>query len=331
VRDILVCRTPALGGELYRCEACGEVHAVYHSCRNRHCPRCQTFHAEEWLCRQRELLLETDYLLATCTLPEELRDLAYSHQRVVYSALMQAAAGAVLDLVAEPRFAGGRTAVLAVLHTWTRALLFHPHVHLLLAEGGLDGEVWRFPRRKRFPLPSYAISYRFRKHLCDALVATGLVTGRESIFHRKWVAHVAKVGSGEQALLYLSRYVFRTAISEERIDTFDGESVTFHWTESATGERREATLEAESFLLRFLKHVLPRGFTRVRYYGLWAPTCREALDTARDILAHHHAALGHERRERVEPTPKPGWPRCPSCGAVYGRPLCRLPRQREPP
>jgi len=329
--DIVACRTPALGGELYHCDRCGTLHAVSHSCRNRHCPRCQASHGEQWFQRQRDLLLPTPYLLATCTLPDELRRLAASHHRLVYAAIMQAAGAAALDVVARPAYAGGRTTVLAVLHTWTRSLTYHPHVHLLLAEGGLDGEVWRFPKRKRFPVPSYALGYRFRERLCDELVAERLVSGREAVFHRRFVSHVARVGSGEQALSYLSRYVFRTAITEHRLERLDGQGVTFNWTESASGQRRRMTLPADEFLLRFLQHVLPKGLTRVRYYGLWAPSCRAKLERARAILEHHNAALAREAPAKVDRQPEPAWPRCPLCGAALGRPLARLPRLRGPP
>lgn len=338
IRDILNCRTPSLGGQLFRCPECNEVRAVYFSCRNRHCPQCQVSHADEWLERQRALLLPTSYLLVTCTLPNELRDLARSHQRVVYSILMRSAAQALQDVVADPRFIGGRTAILAVLHTWTRALLFHPHVHMLVPAGGLvqDGDelVWRMPRKKAFPVPSFAIAHRFRERLHDALVDAGLVSGSETVFRRRWVANVIKVGSGEKALLYLSRYVFRTAIADERIDDFDGDHVTFHWRESATGILRFQTLDVDSFITRFLAHVLPRGFTRVRYYGLWAPVSRKALNAAHEIIEAYNLAIGRKPLELPKPRVRflrTASPRCPVCASLYGEPVCQLPRQRAPP
>lgn len=332
IHDISVCRTPALGGRMFVCPCCGEPRAVYYSCGNRHCGQCQVNHSELWLAKQRALLLPTTYLLITCTLPAQLRALAFDHQRMVYSILMRATARAVTDVIADPRFVGGRAAILAVLHTWSRAMLHHPHVHILVPAGGLaNAHVWRMPRNKLFPIPSFAVAHHFRLQMRDALVDTGLVSGDEPIFQSRWVANVKKVGSGEKALLYLSRYVFRTAISDDRIDDFDGDHVTFHWHESGNNLLRSETLTTNAFIDRFLLHVLPRGFTRIRYYGLWAPACRPQLLAARAVLDRHNAALGLPMPEPVHCDPPSMQPYCLVCGALYDKPLCYLPRKRGPP
>ncbi len=337
LRDLADCRTAVLGGRLFSCD-CGASHPVYHSCRNRHCPKCQGGDAERWLERQRELLLPTGYGLATCTLPAELRAVARSHQRVVYAIILQEAARALLDVVANPAYVGGLGAVMAVLHTWTRALLFHPHVHLLFPAGALapGGASWRKPRKRSFIAPGHALGKRFRERVEVAFKKAGLHhLVPAAVWRKRWVANVKQVGAGEQALLYLSRYVFRVAISNDRIERLDGSGVTYRWTDSATGATRRTTLAAVDFLARFLQHVLPRGFKKVRYFGLWAPAHRAELAVARAILGHHPANAATAARPEHEPNDAPGssavtWV-CRACGCVSSNPPREIPRSREPP
>jgi hypothetical protein len=334
LRDLANCRTPVLGGEMFVCSSCGHRHAVYHSCRNRHCPKCQGDRAEQWLAAQRRLLLPTEYAFATCTLPAGLRELAISHQQTVYSILIHEAAHALLDVASNRTFIGGLTGIMAVLHTWTRALIYHPHVHLLFPIGGLDGDTWKRSRKRRYALPQSAFAKRFRERVELAFRRRGLygLTPREAWCRQPWVAHVKRVGSGEQALLYLSRYMFRVAISNRRILAFDGEKVTFSETRQS-GEFVRHTLTAEDFLQRFLQHVLPRGFVKVRYYGLWAPTNRAQLARAREILEHHLEAIGKPLpvRDAAEAEPGRTCRRCPQCGAPYQDPPTEIPRSRAPP
>jgi hypothetical protein len=334
LHDVVACRTPALGGQMYRCHGCGLEHAVYHSCRNRHCPKCQRDRAETWLQRQRELLLPCAYGLATCTLPAGLREIARSHQRAVYSILMHEAAHALLELAGRPRLVGGLTGIMAVLHTWSRALIFHPHVHLLFPAGGLvDGEVWLSPRKRSYILPGYALARRFRERVEAAFRETGLYDlVHEQVWRQRWVANVQRVGAGDTALLYLSRYVFRVAISNQRIQEFDGERVTFT-APARQGPPVRHTLDADEFIRRFLLHVLPRHFVKVRYYGLWATTNRDQLAKARAILEHRRLAVGKPPRDRNRTAPAPSGriDRCPRCGAPYIHPPLPIPRSRPPP
>ena len=338
MRDVVSCRTPVLGGQLYECD-CGEQHAVYHSCRNRHCPKCQSHAAQEWFEKQREHLLPTDYGFATCTLPEGLRELSRSHQRVVYRILIQEAARALMEVAAEDRFLGARLAVMAVLHTWSRSLFFHPHVHLVFPIGGLaeDGESWVKPKSDTYIFPQSALAARFRIRFEAALKKTPLYRLVPShVWKERWVAHVKVVGNGEKALKYLSRYVFRVAISNEGIEAFDGERVQYRWTDSTTGEPKRATVEAHEFMRRFLQHVLPKGFQKVRYFGLWASACRKQLETARSILTEHLIAIGLrprpiDREVHREDDSVASHLRCPSCGALFTRPPRRIPRLRGPP
>ena len=334
---ITACRTPALGGQLYECE-CGVNRPVYFSCRNRHCPKCQGGVAQAWLEKQRAFLLPTGYALATCTLPSELRNIARSEQRRVYSILIREAAHALLDVTAKRGFIGGEVPIMAVLHTWSRALIFHPHVHMLFSVGGLDldKETWLKPSKRRYVLPSFALAKRFRERMERAFAREGLgETVPKQVWKKRWVAHVKKVGSGEKALLYLSRYVYRTAISDDRIETFDGSLVGFRWTDSQSGKTRHERLKVEEFLRRFLQHVLPRGFVRVRYYGLWAPRRRKDLAFARELLIRHATACGSTPpqvcKDPIDRSPPRSELRCPACGRVYRDPPTRIPRTRGPP
>ncbi len=334
LRNIVACRTPALGGQMYFCHRCDLEHSVYFSCRNRHCPKCQAGDAESWLERQRGILLPCEYGLATCTLPAELREIARSHQRVVYSILIREAAHALLEMAGNRLFIGGLTGIMAVLQTWTEAQIYHPHVHMLFPVGGLgeDGDSWVKPRKRTYILPGYGLAKVFRERVERAFRKAGLYDlVPRKVWRRRWVANVKRVGSGEKALLYLSRYVFRIAISNRRILAFDGQRVTFA-AKDRGGRPPIITVDSHEFIRRFLQHVLPKGFVKVRYSGLWASACRAKLEAARRILDAHNIAIGRRppRRPPSEPSPRPQ-PQCPNCGAPYENPPERIPRARAPP
>lgn len=192
------------------------------------------------------------------------------------------------------------------------------------------------PAKRRYVLPSFALAKRFRERMKTAFAKAGLADQiPEGVWKRRWVAHVKRVGSGEKALLYLSRYVYRTAISDARIESFDGHHVTFRWTDSRSGETRHECLAVEEFLRRFLQHVLTRGFVRVRYYGLWAPRRRKDLALAGDLLNRHATACGSSILQVQATPPDHSGPipdlRCPACGRVYRSPPMKIPRTRGPP
>lgn len=289
--DIVHCRTAALGGSLYRCDDCGALEYRYHSCRNRHCPKCQADRAQQWLAQVQARLLPCEHYLLTFTLPAQLRALASRHQRVVYGALLREAATSV-QLVAEDRaWVGGTPGILAVLHTWSRTLDYHPHVHLLVTAGGLttDGMAWIRPAHPRFLLPGYVLSAMFRAKMRDALTRAGVGADVDpSVWRRRWTVHVEPIDSGEHATLYLSRYVYRVALTNQRLDRFVDGRVTFQYTHARTQTTRSLTLPVEDFLTRFLHHVLPRGFTKVRWYGLLSASRRTDLERARALLASRH-------------------------------------------
>jgi hypothetical protein len=285
--DITRCRTPALGGSLYACDDCDNLDYSYHSCRNRHCPKCQDDRAQAWLQRLRARLLPCDHYLLTFTLPAELRPLARSHQRLVYSILLREAAAAVQTLANDPQWVGGRPAILAVLHTWSRTLTYHPHVHLLVSAGGLspDGSAWVKPAHPRFLFPGYALSPIFRAKVREALRRAGLHQDTDpSVWTRSWTAHIQQIGNGHHAALYLSRYVYRVALSNPRIERFQQGRVTFRYTHAKTRQTRRMTLPVQDFMARFLQHVLPTGFAKIRYYGLLSPSCHQGLQRARHLL-----------------------------------------------
>ncbi|NNK07414.1 MAG: hypothetical protein HKP50_08915 [Myxococcales bacterium] len=329
LHDIVACRTAALGGEMYFCLRCEIERSVYHSCRNRHCPKCQGHEAEKWLEKQRRQLLPCSYGFATFTVPAGLREVTRSHQRTAYPILLRAAAVAVLEVARDRRFIGGLTGLMAVLHTCSRTMIFHPHVHIVFPVGGLgdDGHSWIKPRKRKYILPSYAVSKIFRERVEREFRREGLYDlAPKKTWCRPWRTKMILVGTGEKVLLYLSRYLFRVAISNERILAYDGDRVTFK------AKQETVTLGVEEFIRRFLQHVLPKNFVKVRYFGLWASACRPKLEKARTILQDHHAAIGKEppRTASAEPAPRPA-PRCPKCGCPYDRLPVTIPRSREPP
>ncbi|HME21677.1 MAG TPA: transposase [Acetobacteraceae bacterium] len=274
IEDILDCRTAALGGQVWRCETCNTEVFSFHSCGNRSCPKCHTAQTQEWLEHRQAEMLPVPYFHITVTVPAELREVLRANQRDGYAVLMQASAAAIIELARDPRYVGGTVAVLAVLHTWTQQLNLHPHVHCLVSGGGIseDGKTWH-PARRKFLVPIKAlvklVRGKFRALLrrkCPDLVIP------EAVWRNDWVLHVTARGNGEQAVPdYLARYVFRIALTNARIVGLDDETVTIQYKERKTGRARTCRLSGDEFMRRFLQHVLPRRFHKVRYFGLWHP------------------------------------------------------------
>jgi hypothetical protein len=312
MQDIETCRTASLGGQLYYCAQCDEQRYSYHSCKNRHCPKCQNQQANEWLKEQSELLLPTHHFLVTFTLPAELRAVARSNQKTIYNLLFRASSATLLQLAQDSRFVGGPLGMVGVLHTWTRQLLFHPHVHYIVTGGGLtvDGR-WR-SSRKDFLVPVKALSPIFRAKFRDALKQTELFTQVPSrIWRKDWVVHSEPVGSGAQAFQYLAPYIFRVALSNNRLRSLEHGAVTFSYKESATDQLKSATVSAEEFIRRFLQHVLPPRFIKVRYYGLLSPAHRQLLHKARQLLSASSRKL---KSQVLKTTASLALLSCPHCG-----------------
>jgi hypothetical protein len=326
---ILRCRTPALGGQLFACPDCGAHHFRYHSCNDRHCPLCGQTDADAWLARQESrLLLPTSYFLVTFTLPEALRQWMRSHPKAGYDLLFQTSAQALQDLARNPKRIGASLAMLGILHTWSRTLIYHPHIHYLVPGGGLslDQRQW-VPAKGKFLLPVFPLSDHFRhlfyqalqKHHSDEL--RGLP---RKIWKQRWVVHSQAVGSGQQALQYLSRYIFKTATGNRPLVRLPDGRVRWPYRDSATGQPAHQNLTPEELLRRFLQHVLPSGYHRVRLFGWFHPACRKKLNRVRALFREPPLLSqpeqqawqpGEELFQKIDPPENkpPPPPQCPHC------------------
>jgi hypothetical protein len=293
IADILACRTEQLGGHLWRCDGCCAEVFSYHSCKNRSCPRCHKDQTERWIAARKAELLACPYFHVTVTVPEELRGVLRANQRDGYAALMRAAAEGIIELARDRHHVGGTVGVMAVLHTWTQQLVYHPHVHCLVTGGGIshDGRDWR-PARRGYLVPTKALAVLVRAKMKAALARRrpDLVLPKAA-WSKSWVVDCAAWGDGAQAVLrYLARYVFRVAITENRIVGLDDTGVTIRHKHRASGRWCKTSLHGHEFMRRFLQHVLPKGLHKVRYSGLWHPSRRDAATRARQLLALDRSA-----------------------------------------
>jgi hypothetical protein len=333
------CRTEALGGHLYQCPACGELESSYHSCKNRHCPKCQNEAATRWLEQQRTLLLPVPYFLVTFTLPEELRPLARSHQTLMYNLLFQTSAAAWQTLALDPRYLGGQIGMVGVLHTWTRALAYHPHVHYLVPGGALSPEdsQWLSPRCEAWLVPVRARSRLFRGKFKAALTTAGLCDGGPSqVWHKAWVTHCQPAGTGTEVLASFAPSIYRIALTNNRLETLADGQVTLRFKKRSGAGWKRLTLPAEAFIHRFLQHVLPRGFIKVRSYGILSPSRRKVLPQLRTLLAacprNDPAVERVPRRDGPQSWPAPVQERrCRLCGGPLLFLVRLAPHPREPP
>jgi hypothetical protein len=331
--DIALCRTAALGGEVYRCQNCEREEFGYHSCQNRACPKCQSERTAAWLHAQQERLLPIDHFLFTFTLPAALRPLARSHQRIVYDALLRCAADAVLTLTADDKHLGARPAVLAVLHTHGRDLGYHPHAHLLVSAGGLSPDGTRFVPSKypRFLLPGFVLSQLFRQKMRDALEQAGLTQQLpDAVWSTSWVVHSQHAGSGEQVLKYLGRYLHKSPLPNSRLVRFEQGKVTFRFTSHRSGKEVYQTLPAHVLLHRLLQHVLPSGLHHVRSYGLLAPTNKTKLAHAHVLLKPPDTATAAPATgdEATKPRSAACGHPCPFCNDGIMQRVARLSPER---
>jgi len=335
LRAITECRTAALGGQLAQCSQCASRHLVYHSCKHRACPRCGHDAASRWLRHQRTLLLPVQYFHVVFTLPAELRRVVRSHQRALLGALFEAAFESLSALCADSRWLGGRIGALAVLHTWTRTLEWHPHVHMLVPAGalGADGRTWLRPkaRNKPFLVPVQALSERFRGrflHLARRALPDEPIPNVP--WSKRWVVFAKPAVQGpERVLSYLGRYVHRTALTDKAILACDERSVSITYRDSRNNQPRYMTLPAHEFLRRFLQHVPAKGLHRVRAFGLLHPAHRSSLRQLQLTLATRAPdaprsdATEHDEHDAHE-QPAHATLRCPSCGTATLRLLGRL-------
>lgn len=320
MRAIEQCRTSALGGQVYRCPTCDEMQYSYHSCRNRHCPKCQNENAQAWLEKQQDLLLPVPYFLLTFTLPSAFHEVARSHQCLLYDLLFKTSAAATQQLAQGPRWIGGQIGMVGVLHTWGRNLAYHPHIHYLVPAGGWQEMEQRWIlTRPHFLLPVRALSRLFRSKLQQALRETDCYARiPPRVWQQEWVVHCEDVGSGLQALKYLAPYIFRVALSNNRLLKLENDRVTFRYRDTETGAEKRCSLGALDFIHRFLQHVLPHHFVKVRYYGFFAPTRRARLTTLRQsLLAATDLNIRQAAPTDLSPgalAPQPHAILCPHCG-----------------
>jgi hypothetical protein len=356
-RAILSCRTAALGGHVQTCDGCGTTRHVYHSCRNRHCPQCQTRAKEAWLVQRRRELLPVPYFHLVFTLPHDLNGLIGMAPRALYETLFTAVSATLTEFAANPRWLGGTPAFSLVLHTWKQDLGRHVHVHALVAGGALTATGEWIAAKRGFLFPVKALSRVFRGKFVAALTAvrgagplaaaTADTRAWRALLTRlhahEWVVYAKQpLGGPAQVLEYLGRYTHRVAISNERIVGVDDREVRFRVRAEASGHtRRTVALPAQTFIERFLLHVLPKGFKRIRHYGILGPAgkavklvqARAALSVpAPDPVVVESVAAFMHRIDRVE------WMRCPHCrqgayvptAAIAPTPL-RVPFSRGPP
>jgi hypothetical protein len=332
MQAIAQCRTEALGGHVYTCSSCQTTRYSYHSCRNRHCPCCQQEASQTWLAQQQAWLLPVPYFLVTFTLPSELRAIAREHPETLYSVLFRTSAEALQQLARDPRFLGGQIGMLGVLQTWTRDLRYHPHVHFLVPALALasDGGRWLVGKRD-FLVHVKPLGQLFRAKFRTALRKTlGTSQVRKAVWAKSWVVDCRPVGSGASALKYLAPYIFRIALSNNRIERLVNDQVTFRYTEGKTGTLKRATLPVDAFIGRFLAHVLPKGFVKVRTYGLLRASKRHLLREARGILMLQQAASPPllVAQAPVALTP-PDVRSCPSCGQPMQLVQTLLPKRQD--
>jgi hypothetical protein len=339
LRDLAQCRMAALGGHVERCLDCGHERPAYNSCRNRHCPKCQALSRARWLERESAYLLPVEYHHVVFTLPAELAELAAANASALYNLLMQSAAETLREVAANPQRLGAQVGVLMVLHTWGQNLHLHPHVHCVVTGGGLScnarGVVDASPRwvscRPGFFLPVRVLSRLFRGkflaglralHTQGKLTLPGTLSNGASftawlspLYSKEWVVYAKPpFGGPEQVLKYLARYTHRVAISNHRLRKLEDGRVTFRYKDYADSRKEKLlTLSAEEFLRRFVQHVLPKGFMKIRHYGLLSSRQREVrLHLARRLLLPR-VALSGNGTTAIEPA-EPA--RCPQCGSV---------------
>ena len=334
---ILRCRTARLGAHCDRCTDCGHVAISYNSCGNRHCPRCQGNARLRWLRAREEELLPTRYVHAVFTVPRELAPVALQNKKIIFNLLFHASAETLLEVARDPRHLGAEIGFFSVLHSWDQRLLFHPHVHSILAAGGLAPDHTRWiSSSRRFFLPINVLSRVFRGKFVAGLKSAfhsgdlqfhgtlqylaeprAFRAWLRCLYHHDWVVYAKRpFGGPEHALRYLGAYTHRVAISNYRLVALEDGNVTFRWRDSAHGNRKKLmTLPADEFLRRFLLHLLPRGFVRIRNFGFLAnrrragllPLCRQLLHIAADNTTATATRSASQSR--------PLW-RCPKCGGA---------------
>jgi len=316
VEAVMSCRTPALGAQVYRCGDCAKVHFAYHSCNHRACLKCGGQAQAEWTAAQEVKLLPVSYFMLTFTLPEHLRRFAYQQQAWFYDALFAAVSGTLNAFAHDAKHLGGTPGFTTVLHTWTRRMAYHPHLHVIIPGVVLseDGLSLRRAKGTKYLFPVKALAAAFRHRLMKLLLSRDKAEGTRHLseidphlWRIPWIVDSRGVGNGQAAVRYLARYVNKTALSEQRLLGYDNHgNLRLNCQSSATGEWTSITLSPDEFLRRWCQHILPKGLMRVRHYGFLSAAAKAKLARLRHILGE----LTPPRPPALEPTVI----KCASCG-----------------
>ena len=330
IQTIMDCRSGNLGKTIYQCQGCGQFHVVNQSCGNRHCPMCQYQKSQNWLHKQLERLLPGPHFMITFTVPEELRPFLRSHQSIGYSALFTASSEALKRLARDEKFIGtDLPGCTGILHTWGRKLNYHPHIHYVVPGGGLskDRTTWK-PSHPEFFLPVKALSPIYRALFKEQMAKAGLLEAIDPIvWSIAWNVNSKAVGDGRACLTYLASYVFKVAIGESRIVSVENRIVTFTYKKPGSKRIRSMSLDVLEFMRRFLQHVLPSGFPKVRHYGFMHPCCKIPIQDIRTLVQQQSHAEGQKTEDFKEL--KPGQLYCPDCGGLLIVVTTMIPSQSE--
>jgi hypothetical protein len=330
IAAIVNCRSGHYGLTIYQCSACGKYHHVHRCCGNRHCPNCQHQKSRQWLDRQMNRRLCGQHFLVTFTVPEQLRAFIRSHQRIGYAAMFAASSQTLKKLAADEKYIGGDLpGFLGVLHTWGRQLQYHPHIHYVVAGGALskNDQSWH-PSQRAFFLPVKAMSKIYAAKFRDQIIAAGLYDLIPAdVWQTNWVVNCKAVGCSTASLKYLSAYVFKVAISDSRIVKVENGRVFFRYRKSKSNRLRTICLDAAEFIRRFLQHVLPTGFMKIRYYGFLSPKCPLSLEKINALIQFTSGFALKEPEKQPESVFQPT---CSHCGGLLKYLASLLPYQMAP-
>lgn len=314
INAIINCRTDHYGATIYTCEKCGQTHIVFRSCGNRHCPNCQHHKARQWLEKQIKRQLPGHHFMITFTVPQEIRRFIRSHQRLCYAALFRASSDTMKKLANDPKYIGGDLpGFFGVLHTWGRQLQYHPHIHYIVPGGALSkkDQVWH-SSRVDFYLPVKAMSIIFKAKFRDIMKKNNLYSQIPSqVWEKNFSVNSQAVGSSERSIKYLAPYVFKVAISDYRIVDVENSHVRFKYKKSKSNRWRTMQLDGIEFMRRYLQHVLPTGFMKVRYFGFLNPNCRLSLQRVVALIQLAFGLIVKVPQQRIEPIKTPT---CSICG-----------------
>lgn len=309
---IISCRTKACGMVVYECTKCGTMHTTFRSCGNRHCPKCQNHKIKLWVEKQMKRCLPVHYFMITFTVPEQIRRFIRSNQKIAYSAMFKASSEALKKLVPDPKYIGGDVpGFFGALHTWGRQLQYHPHIHYIVPGGAItkqDGK-WH-SSRKDFYLPVKALSKIFKAKFCDEMKKAGLLSSIPSkVWKFAWNVNCQAIGNSTKGIKYLAPYVFKVAISDSRIIKVENREVFFWYKKTKSNRKRTMRLNVMEFIRRFLQHVLPTGFMKIRYYGFLHPSSSISLKLIQKNLKELYDTELEEPEQEAKPEII-----CPNCG-----------------